>query len=485
MAQHLCNHCRPLNTRREFLSRSALGIGALGLASLMQEYALADDALVSPLAPKVPHFPAKAKRVIHIFAEGGPSQVDTFDPKPMLEKYHDKPVDAVLKDYQKNASEAASGMGRLSGKLQRSAFKFTKQGQCGMEISELFPMLSQHADELCVVRSMHTTTSVHEPAQLVMNTGAFASVRPSFGAWTVYGLGSENQNLPGYVALSPSGTTSSGDKQWASAFLPAWCQGTAIATKNPDVARMIEHIRSGTTSLREQRRQLDLIGQMNGDFAEKHPHEALLEGRIGAYETAFRMQVEATDAFDLAREPRHVRELYGETEQGRQLMLARRLVERGVRFVQVYHNGWDTHDLNDENHRLLAKACDQPLHALLTDLKQRDMLKDTLVIWGGEFGRTPTSDNNDVAKKKGIGRDHNAGGFTLWMAGGGAKPGTTYGKSDDFGALAVENKVDVHDFHATVLHLLGFNHEKLTYRYAGRDFRLTDVEGNVVKGVLA
>ncbi len=390
-----------------------------------------------------------------------------------------------MKGYQKTAGEAAAGMGRLSGKLQRSAFKFAKYGQSGMEISELFPKLAAHADELCVLRSMHTSTSVHEPAQLVMNTGEFSSVRPSVGSWTVYGLGSENQNLPGFVSLSPSGTTPSGDKQWGNAFLPAWCCGTGIPTRDPAVTKMIEYIRSGTTSLREQRRQLDLMRAMQDDFAQKHPGDALLEGRVSAFETAFRMQIEATDAFDLTREPASIREMYGDTEQGRQLLLARRLVERGVRFVQVYHNGWDSHDLNDERHRELAAACDQPLHALLADLKQRDLLKDTLILWGGEFGRTPTSDNNDVAKKKGIGRDHNAGGFTVWMAGGGVKAGSVYGGTDEFGALAVENPVEVHDLHATMLHLLGFDHERLTYRFAGRDFRLTDVYGRVVKGVLA
>jgi hypothetical protein len=411
--------------------------------------------------------------------------VDTFDPKPALEKFHGRLVDEVLKDYQKSAGEAAAGMGRLSGKLQKPGFQFSRHGQSGIEISELFPKLSQHADALCVIRSMHTKTSVHEPAQLIMNTGEFASVRPSMGAWTVYGLGSENQNLPGFVALSPGGTTASGDKQWSNAFLPAWCGGTGIPTKDPAVSKMLENIRSGTTSLREQRRQLDLLRRMHEDFSLKHPGDALLEGRVVAFETAFRMQVEATDAFDLTREPKPMRDLYGDTEQGNQLLLARRLVERGVRFVQVHHNGWDTHDLNDERHKELAAACDQPLHALLTDLQERDMLKDTLVLWGGEFGRTPTSDNNDVAKKKGIGRDHNAGGFTVWMAGGGTKPGTVYGATDDFGALATENPVAVHDLHATLLHLLGFDHERLTYRFAGRDFRLTDVYGHVVRGVLA
>ncbi len=489
MKQSLCDSCRPITTRRDFLTRSAFGLGGLGLATLMQDLGMAAEpatqSALSPLAPRKPHFAASAKRVIHIFCEGGPSQVDTFDPKPSLEKFHGKMADEVMKDYQKTAGDVAAGMGRLSGKLQRSAFKFAKHGQSGLEISEVFPKLATHADEMCVIRSMHTKTSVHEPAQLIMNTGEFASVRPSVGAWTVYGLGSENQNLPGFVALSLSGTAAVGDKQWGNAFLPAWCCGTGIPTKDPTITKMIEHIRSGTTSLREQRRQLDLMRAMHEDFAQKHPGDALLEGRVSAFETAFRMQIEATDAFDLTREPLHIREMYGNTEQGRQLLLARRLSERGVRFVQVIHNGWDTHDLNDERHRDLCGAADQPLHALLTDLKQRDMLKDTLLVWGGEFGRTPTSDNNDVAKKKGIGRDHNAGGFTMWMAGGGTKPGTVFGATDEFGALAVQDKVEVHDLHATMMHLLGFDHEKLTYRYAGRDFRLTDVYGHVVNGVIA
>jgi hypothetical protein len=485
MNNPLCAHTRHITSRRDFLSQTALGLGSLGLATLFHESGMGAEGPLSALAPKKPHFAPKAQRIIQVFCNGGPSQVDTFDPKPTLEKFHGRLVDEVLKDYQKNAGEAAAGMGRLSGKLQRPGFVFSRHGQCGMEISALFPKLATHADDLCVIRSMHTKTSVHEPAQLIMNTGDFASVRPSLGAWAVYGLGTENQNLPGFVALSPGGTTASGDKQWSNAFLPSWCGGTGIPTKDPAVSRMIENIRSGTTSLREQRRQLDLLQQMHEDFAQKHPGDALLEGRVSAFETAFRMQVEAADAFDLSREPKTLRDLYGDTEQGNQLLLARRLVERGVRFVQVHHNGWDTHDLNDERHRELAAACDQPLHALLTDLKQRDLLRDTLVIWGGEFGRTPTSDNNDVSKKKGIGRDHNAGGFTIWMAGGGAKPGTVYGATDEFGAIARENPVGVHDLHATILHLLGFQHEHLTYRFAGRDFRLTDVYGHVVGGVLA
>jgi hypothetical protein len=487
MKTSLCQNTRLLFNRRDFLSRSGLGIGGLGLAALLGQAQGAAPQLdpTQPLAPRAPHFPGKAKRIIQIFCEGGPSQMDTFDPKPALDKYHGRIADEVVQDYQKNAGIAASGMGRLSGKLQRSAFKFAQHGQSGLEISELFPKLATHADDLCVVRSMHTKNSVHELAQFVMNTGDFASTRPSLGSWLVYGLGSENQNLPGFVSLSEGGTAAGGGKQWGNAFLPAWTSGTGIPTKEPQISKMIENIRSGTTSLQEQRRQLDLIKLFHGEFSQKHPGDALLDGRLNAFETAFRMQVEATDAFDIEREPRTVRDLYGDTPQGRRLLLARRLVERGVRVVQVWHNGWDTHDLNDERHRELAAACDQPLYALLEDLKQRDMLKDTLILWGGEFGRTPTSDVNDVAKKKGIGRDHNAGGFTVWMAGGGVKAGSVYGATDDFGALAQENKVEVHDLHATILHLMGFDHEKLTYRHASRDYRLTDVYGHVVKELCA
>ena len=476
-----------LLNRRALLSRTGYGLGALALNGLLDAQAGEGDAAgaPSPLTPHQPHFPARAKRVIHIFPEGGPSHLDTFDPKPVLEQYHGRAIDEVIKEYTKKAGEAASGMGRLSGRLQKSGFAFARHGQCGAQVSELLPKLSGQVDELCIVRSMNTTSSVHEPAQLMMNTGALTVVRPSMGSWVVYGLGTENQNLPAFVALAPSGTTQSGDKHWSNAFLPGWTRGTAIATKNSTIEKLIEHLRSGSTSLREQRRQLDLLDDLNREHLAAHGGDALLDSRIAAFETAFRMQVEATDAFDLAREPMPVRALYGDTEQGRQLLLARRLVERGVRYVQAWHTGWDTHDENDPKHRELCLAADQPLAALIQDLKQKDMLKDTLVLWAGEFGRTPTSDNNDVASKKGIGRDHNAGGFTVWLAGGGVKRGLTYGATDDFGAVATEDKVGVHDLHATMLHLLGFDHERLTYRYAGRDYRLTDVEGAVVKGLLA
>ena len=473
-------------SRREVLLRAGLGFGALSLTSLLAPLANAGEpeGWQSPLLPRKPHFAAKAKRVIHIFPEGGPSHVDTFDPKPILDRFHDKPVDEVMKNYQKLAGEAAAGMGRLSGKLQRSAFAFSKRGKSGIEVSELFPKLGELVDELCIVRSMHTISSVHEPAQLMMSTGDTGVVRPSIGSWTVYGLGTENQNLPAFVALSPNGTTSSGDRHWSSAFLPTWARGSAIATDKGTVERMIENLRSGGSSLVGQRRQLDLLATMNREHLAAHAGDPLMEGRIASFETAFRMQIEATDAFDLEREPVDQRERYGDTQQGRQLLLARRLVERGVRFVQVWHGGWDTHDENDDGHRKLCKDADQPLAALLSDLKERGMLEDTLVVWAGEFGRTPTSDNNDVAKKKGIGRDHNAGGFTIWMAGGGVKGGYVHGATDDFGAIATEGAMDVHDLHATILHQLGFDHERLTYRHSGRDFRLTDVHGHVVKELL-
>jgi len=458
-------------------------MGSLGLAMLFGgQEARADES--TSLSKRKPHFAPRAKYVIHVFPEGGPSQVDTFDPKPALEKYHGKLVKDVMPDFEKNAPKTATQMGRLSGKFQQGSFKFSKHGQSGIEVSELFPHLAKQVDDMCIIRSMSTNSPVHEPAQLMMSCGDGLLVRPSIGAWTVYGLGAENQNLPAFVTLHPSGSVTSGDKHFGNAFLPGYTRGTTIATKQTDVQRMIEHIRGESTSIKEQRRQLDMLKEMNQEHMVSRS-EPLLETRVHSFETAFRMQIEATDAFDISREPAHIRTLYGDTEQGRQLLLARRLVERGVRFVQVWHNGWDTHDENDKGHRDLCKAADQPLAALLQDLKQRGLLKDTLVVWAGEFGRTPTSDNNDVAKKKGIGRDHNAGGFTVWMAGGGMKGGLAYGSTDEFGAMAQENKMDVHDLHATILYALGFDHEKLTYRFSGRDFRLTDVHGHVVKDLLA
>ena len=482
-------------TRRQLLNRFGMGMGTIGLAST-----LADAGLLSPVAhamedsspvSRQPHFAARAKRVIHIFPQGGPSQMDTFDPKPALLKYNGQPVAKVLPDYLKNVPESIKEDGllehRLSGNLYGSPFKFAKHGQCQAEVSELFPHLARHVDELCIVRAMYTTSSVHEVAMILMNTGDGLLVRPSMGSWVTYGLGATNRNLPAFIALSPTGVPS-GDKPISNAFLPGVCRGTSILTNNPKVDKMIEHIRSTTTSRREQRRQLGLLQVLNRRHLAERQRDAFLESRISAFETAFHMQTEAADVFDLSKEPEYIRTLYGDTEQGRQLLLARRLVERDVRFVQVWHKSnksWDTHDENNKGQKERAKECDQPLAALIADLKQRGMLDDTLVLWAGEFGRTPTSDVNDIKNKKGIGRDHNANGFTIWMAGGGLKRGLVYGKTDDFGAIGIEDKMSVHDLHATILHLLGFDHTKLTYRYAGRDFRLTDVYGNVVQELLA
>jgi hypothetical protein len=478
-----CQQWTVSTSRRQMLARTGLGFGSLGLATLLADAGLAETA-VAPATAALPR--RRAKHVIHIFTEGGASQVDTFDPKPKLNEYHNRPIEEVTKDYLANAPEAAKGMGRLSGKLMGSPFTFAKHGQSGIEVSELMPHVAGVIDDICVVRSMTAKNSVHELAQLIMNTGEAALARPSLGAWCVYGLGSENANLPAFVHLSAGGRAAGGDRGFGSAFLPTSTAGTGIATRGIetgrlDPARLIQDLRSGSTSLGEQRRQIELVERLHQEFSARQGTDSFLDGRLSQFETAFRMQVEARDAFDLSREPISVHRLYGETFMGRQCMLARRLVERGVRFVQLYHNGWDTHDDNDNRHRDLCRAGDQPLAALIKDLKARDMLDDTLVVWAGEFGRTPTTDNNgDPKAKKAPGRDHNAGTFTILLAGGGIKGGQVYGASDDFGAIAVENPLDVHDLHATILYALGLDHTQLTFRHSGRDFRLTDVHGRVI-----
>jgi hypothetical protein len=466
-------------SRRSALARAGLGMGGLALAQLLGEELPAAD-----------HVP-RAKHVIHIFTEGGASQVDTFDPKPQLATHHGRPIEEVAKEYLEKAPEAAKGMGRLSGRLMQSPFAFSKHGQSGIEVSELFPRVATVIDEVCVVRSMTAKNSVHELAQLLMNTGDAVLARPSVGAWCVYGLGAENANLPAFVSLSPEGRAAGGDRGFGSGFLPPWTAGTGIATRGIeagrlDPARLIQHLQSGSTSLTEQRRQLDFLRELHHEFVSTAGDDTYLEGRIAQFETAFRMQIEAREAFDLAREPLGMHRLYGETFMGRQCLLARRLVERGVRFVQVYHNGWDTHEDNDARHRTLAGEGDQPLAALIQDLKARGMLAETLIVWAGEFGRTPTTDNNgDPKAKKAPGRDHNAGAFTILLAGGGIRGGQVYGATDDFGGIAVENPLDVHDLHATILHALGLDHTRLTYRHSGRDFRLTDVHGRVIHSLFA
>ena len=461
-------------TRRQFLNRIGLGLGGLALATMLDPYNLvAADAgkvgaangkrvVVSPLAPKPPHFPAKAKAVIHIFAQGAPSHVDTWDPKPLLTKMNDQSL----------------GDGIAMG----SPFKFSKYGQCGLEVSEVFAKTAQHADDLAVIRSMWTDIPAHEVATVFMNTGSLRIAKPSMGSWLVYGLGTENQNLPGFIALRGGGLPPGGASNWQSAFLPGVYQGTTINTQAPSVPQMIQNIRNGYLGRSEQRRQLDFIQKLNDIHAQNLQRDAALETRLESYEIAFRMQTEATDAFDINKESPETRAAYGTTEAGKQLLIARRLVERGVRVVQVWHTGWDHHQDLEERLSKKAAEIDQPLAALLADLKQRGMLDSTLVIWGGEFGRKPIKDKSANDKP---GRDHNAKAFCSVLAGGGIKGGTVYGATDETGATAVQDKVHVHDLHATILQCMGLDHTKLTYRFNGRDFRLTDVAGNVVKPILA
>jgi hypothetical protein len=470
-------------TRREMLQRCGVGMGALALANLMGNAGLLleaqEAASLNPLTPRKPHFAGKAKRVLHIFANGGASHVDTFDPKPALDKYHGRklPMENLRTE-------------RKTGAAFRSPFTFRKYGKSGIDVSELFPHVAQSADELCVIRSVHADVPNHEPSLLLMNCGEARLIRPSLGSWLTYGLGTDNQNLPGFVVMCPGGYPIQESQNWQAGFLPGVFQGTYIDTQHTDVQKLVENVRNGFAAPDEQRRQLDLLLELNRRHQERRRLDAQLEARIQSFELAYRMQMEAVDAFDIQREPEHVRKMYGTGTQARQLLIARKLLEKGVRFVQVWAGAgqpWDNHDDLEVNHRRLAQDCDQPIGALLKDLKQRGLLEETLVIWGGEFGRTPTVELPTPGANAGKvnGRDHNHWGFTMWMAGGGVKGGTVYGATDEFGFKAVEKPVHVHDLHATILHLLGFDHEKFTYRYAGRDFRLTDVHGHVVKDILA
>ena len=460
-----------LPTRREFLQRCGLGFGALSLAGTMPEIlgpSGATASTLSPLAPKRPPHPARAKRVLCVFTQGGPSHMDTFDPKPALTKFDGKPI----------------GTGK--GVAWKSPYQFSKHGQSGLEISEVFPELAKHADDLCVVRSMFIDAPVHEFCTVMMNTGSGRLVKPSVGSWVTYGLGSENQNLPGFIVLSP-GLPLVGAANWRSAFLPGAYQGTHIDTRFNEVEKLIENIRNSYVSRPEQRDQLDLLVKLNQEHSRRLQQDAQLEARIQSFELAFQMQMEATDAFDIGQETEQARAAYkADTTQGRQMLIARRLLERGVRYVQVWHSGWDHHQNLEKGLRGKAAECDQPLANLIQDLKERGLFEDTLIVWGGEFGRTPTRQlPNATSKFEVPGRDHNNRGFSYWLAGGGVKGGLAFGETDEFGQSAVIDKVHVHDLHATILHLLGFNHEEFTYRYNGRDFRLTDVFGNVVNGIIS
>ena len=433
------------------------GAGSLGLVSQL----LADQS-------QRPHHRVRARRVIQLFMNGGPFQGDFLDPKPLLAQYEgQRPPQADLR-----TERATAG-------LLASPFKYSKQGESGLPMSELLPGLARHADELCVLRSMYTDNPNHGPALLLMNNGSITPTVPSMGAWMMYGLGSENKNLPGYVVLCP-GRPVRFSILWNSAFLPSKYQGTYINHSSIDPEKLIPFLTNPTIGREQQQRQLGLLQHLNRRHLEKRVTDRQLEARISAMETAFRMQFAASEAFDLARETASTRERYGKGHFANGCLLARRLAERDVRFIQVYHgNGqpWDTHNDHHQKSRELAGTMDQPVAALLDDLKERGMLEDTLVIWGGEFGRTPTTEN-------GNGRDHNHYGFTMWMAGGGVRGGMSYGETDDFGFKAVTDRVHIHDLHATILHLLGIDHERLTYRYAGRDFRLTDVYGNVINQIV-
>jgi len=471
-------------TRRDMLSRCGLGLGSLALADLLgatgpEAWAQDGPAGMDPMIPRAPHFPGRAKHLIHIFLNGGCSHLDTFDPKPSLQRLagQNLPVENLRTE-------------RKTGAAFPSPFQFSRHGESGLEISELFAHTARSADELLVIRSMHANVPNHEPSLMLWNCGDQTQVRPSMGSWVTYGLGTENQNLPGFIVMCPGGYPIKDAENWQAAFLPGAYQGTYVDTKHRDVEKLIANVRNPKLSLSQQRRQLDFIQAMNRAHSDRRQHEAPLESRIHSLELAYRMQIAATDAFDVQQEPRHIQEMYGPGTQAQQILMARRLVERGVRYVQVWHGAgqpWDNHDDIEANHRRLAGECDRAIGALLVDLKQRGLLDETIVMIGGEFGRTPTVELPQPGANAGKinGRDHNHWGFTTVLAGGGLKRGHVHGATDEFGFAAVENKVHVHDLQATLLHLLGFDHTRLTYRFAGRDFRLTDVHGSVIPELLA
>jgi len=480
------NHNDPFRdlflSRRQLLGRMGNGFAALGLMGLLGDSALAagpvtNNASLNPLAPHLPPLKARAKRVIFLFMNGGPSQVDTFDPKPALQKYAGQPIPLHLPTERK------------TGAAFPSAYSFKKYGQSGIEVSEIFPNVAKHVDDMVVIRSMHADVPNHEPSLLLMNCGESRMVRPSMGSWVLYGLGTENQNLPGFIAMCPGGFPIQETQNWQAGFLPGVLAGTYIDPSNTDIDKLIENIKDHYTLPSDQREQLNLVQRLNQQHLAKRDHDAALESRIQSFELAYRMQTEATDAFDVNRESQATRDMYGPGNFARQCLMARRLAERGVRFIQLYHGAgqpWDSHDDIAVQHRNLAHDSDQAIGALLTDLKQRGMLDETLVIWDGEFGRTPTVELPTPGANAGHanGRDHNHYGFTYWMAGGGVKRGTVYGATDDFGFKAEQDPVHVHDLHATILYLLGFDHTKFTYRHAGRDYRLTDLYGNIVHGLV-
>ncbi len=471
-----------LFSRRELLRRSGMGFASLAAAQLLGADTRAWAVDVDPdhpLAARPAPLPAKAKHVIHIFMNGGWSQVDTFDPKPALAQYAGKPLPTPNLKTE-----------RPTGAAFPSPFKFSKYGQSGIEVSELFPHVGECIDNVAVVRSMHADVPNHEPSLLLMNCGESRLPRPSLGSWLTYGLGSENQNLPGFVAMCPHGYPIQESQNWQAGFLPGIYQGTYVDTQHTDIEKLIANIKNHVATPEQQRRQLEFVQQLNSRHRLERQNDAALEARIQSLELAYKMQTEAAEAFDVTREPKHILDMYGPGEQARQILIARRLVERGVRFVQLWHGEgqpWDSHDDIEVNHRRLAKQCDQAIGALLKDLKQRGLLDETLVVIGGEFGRTPVVELPKAGSNGGKinGRDHNHHGFTMLLAGGGVRGGYVHGATDEFGFQAVEKRVHVHDLHATILKLMGFDHEKFTFRYAGRDFRLTDVHGQIVSELIA
>ena len=473
-----CNFCEPL-TRRRLLQNAACGFGSLALAGLLNE----NPAAANAMAPKLSQFAPRAKRVIFLFMAGGVSQVDSFDYKPVLERY-----DGTLREFNDARNLARTGKGSKS-RVMKPLWKFAQRGQSGKWTSDLFPEMSRRVDDLCFLHGMQTEGVAHGPATLFLHTGATNLVRPSVGSWISYGLGTENQNLPGFMVLNPS-LANGGPRNYGSAFLPAVYQGTPVGRPGmPTKDFKIRNLLNNSRSPQDQQAQFDLVQALNREQLQSRPRDTELEAVIDSYELAFRMQQHAPNAIDLSCETRQTLDLYGIDKPatdnfGRQCLMARRLAESGVRYIQVNYTdnsnnpAWDQHT-DMPKHAVHAAAVDRPIAALLIDLKQRGLLEDTLVWWGGEFGRNPFAENN------GTGRDHNPNGFTVWLAGGGVKQGISYGATDEFGHFAIEQKVHMHDLHATILHLLGFNHKELTYRYAGRNFRLTDVAGKVVQDILA
>lgn len=453
--------------RRDVLRLMGNGFGMLALADSVRA------AGQSPLAVRPPHFPARAKRVIFLFMNGGWSQVDTFDPKPALDRHHGEPMPGpkIKTD-------------RASGNLMRSPFAFRRCGQSGLEVSEIFPEVGKRIDDFCVIRSCYSDNGNHGPSLLMMNCGHGLPGRPAMGSWITYGLGSENQNLPGFMVLCP-GLPVLGPQLWDSAFLPSTHQGTHVPTNEREAGKLIQNIRNTYLKPADQERQLALLEKLNRSYVERVGPQPQLEASIMAMEVAFRMQLEAPEVFDIGKESEAVRSRYGDHDFGRGCLMALRLVERGVRMVQIYFGNfqpWDSHD-DIRVHRQLAQQADGPIAALLDDLKARGLFEDTLLIVGSEFGRTPMIQNSGLERVCN-GRDHNVPGYTTLLAGGGVKGGIAHGATDDFGFKAVEKPVHINDLHATILHLLGLDHTRLTYRYSGRDFRLTDVAGNVVRDIL-